>query len=62
MTLPETKVRLHLPAIRFENFVNAMTKGEGLIPHIQAPKTIEDIMKDRDPALEVVKRMVLKEG
>lgn len=59
MTLPETKVRLRLPAIRFENNIGDFVKGEGLVPDITVPTTLEDIINGIDPALEVAKKEVM---
>lgn len=59
MTLPESKMRLRLPAIRYENNVETFVKGQGLVPDISVPTTIEDIRNGNDPALEIAKRIVM---
>lgn len=52
LKLPESKMVLRLPVIRYENNVGDLPKGEGLTPDLLAPTTVASIRTNSDPALD----------
>lgn len=52
LTLPESQLRLRVPAQQSYVDITEFTPGKGVIPRISAPLTVQDWLADRDPALQ----------
>lgn len=58
LKLPESKMTLRLPVIRFENNVGDLPLGEGLTPDVLAPTTVVSVRAGRDPAMEAALKII----
>ena len=54
LTLPNTKIRLRIPMIRYTMAVSGYPKDRGIIPDYPVSATIEDLLNDRDAVMEFV--------
>ena len=52
LKLPESGITLRLPVFRFKNNVGDLPEGQGLVPDIAAPVTVQSLREGRDPAME----------
>jgi len=58
LTLPESGIKTRLPVIRYYTNIKAFEPGLSTAPDIEAPMTVEDFRKRRDPALEAAKSLL----
>ncbi len=54
LTLPNTKIRVRIPMIRYTMAVSGYPKDRGIVPDYPVSATIEDLLKDRDTIMEFV--------
>ena len=54
LTLPNTKIRVRIPMIRYTMAVSGYPKDRGIIPDYPVSATIEDLLNDRDTVMEFV--------
>lgn len=59
-TLPNTKLRVRVPAFRIIHEVNPTLTGHGILPQHQINYSFEDILKRRDLEMNFVKELILK--
>ena len=52
LTLPNSKLRVRIPLVRYKMAVDVPLEGRGVIPDHEVSATVDDILRDRDPALE----------
>jgi hypothetical protein len=52
LTLPNTKIRIRIPMIRYTMSVSGFPRDRGIIPDHQVSPTIEDLLNQKDTVLE----------
>jgi hypothetical protein len=52
LTLPNTKIRVLIPMIRYTMAVSGYPKNRGIIPDYPVSPTIEDLLNDKDTVME----------
>lgn len=52
LTLPESGIRMRVPAMQSFMNISSFERGFGISPDIEAPMTVEAFLADQDPALE----------
>lgn len=52
LTLPNTKIRVRIPMIRYTMAVSGYSKNRGIIPEYPISPTIEDLLNERDTVME----------
>lgn len=60
LTLPNTKIRIAIPLVRYAMAVKDYPKNRGIIPQHQVSTTINDLLKDNDPQLEYTLKLIKK--
>jgi hypothetical protein len=63
MTLPHSKISVSTPLIYYENAVVPVAlKGRGMLPDIEVPQTVDDLLIGRDTVMEFVKERIRKKS
>ncbi len=59
-TLPNSKIKILLPLVKINRFVNDKTvkKGSGIIPDEKVPLTVQDLIQARDSQLDYVLKQI----
>ncbi len=58
LTLPNTKLRVHVPLVKHTLAVSGELPGRGVIPAYPVRRTIDDIMTNDDVAMELTRSLV----
>ncbi len=59
-TLPNTKLKVRVPAFRIIHNINPTLTGHGILPDYQIKYSFEDILKRRDLEMKFVNELILK--
>jgi len=61
-TLPHSEIKVLIPFVKITRYVKNKTvnKGSGVLPDIQVPSTIQDLIEGRDSQLDYVLKLVTK--
>lgn len=59
LQLPKSELVVKIPVILNLNTVPNPPHGLGTVPHIAVPTTIEDLIHERDPVLEYVRKLII---
>lgn len=59
-TLPNTKLKVRVPAFRIIHDINPTLTGRGVLPHHEINYTFDDILKRKDLEMQFVKELVKK--
>ncbi|GAA0470954.1 S41 family peptidase [Parasphingorhabdus litoris] len=58
LTVPESKVRMRIPMIRYYNDLKGFDTGQGIRPDISVPLTVDVFRAGYDPVLEIAKTLI----
>lgn len=61
LTLPETKIQIRIPLVKYSMAVSGYDKFRGIIPKYQVGPTIDDLLKDRDTVMEFTLDLIKKQ-
>jgi C-terminal processing protease CtpA/Prc len=61
LTLPNTKIRVRIPMIRYTMAVSGYPKNRGIIPEYPVSLTIEDLLNERDTVMEFTINLIKNE-
>ncbi|MBK7669669.1 MAG: hypothetical protein IPJ32_21450 [Sphingobacteriaceae bacterium] len=59
-TLPNTKLKVRVPAFRIIHNINPTLTGHGILPDYQIKYSFEDILKRRDLEIKFVNELISK--
>jgi hypothetical protein len=60
LTLPNTKIRVRIPMIRYTMAVSGYPKDRGIIPDYPVSPNIEDLLTDKDTVMEFTFDLIAK--
>ncbi|MCL4857639.1 MAG: hypothetical protein KJZ55_10300 [Flavobacteriales bacterium] len=60
LTLPATKIRVHIPFYHLDHKMNNTLLGNGVMPNIQVKYNIEDILQKKDKEMEELLLLINK--